>query len=111
MRGVVSVTWTPQGASWCREGSKTGLSGSFGGAKEGFDIGRGGHGGLCAVAGDGDGGDGGGEFDAGDGVGSAQQGGGEGAVEGVAGGGGIDGLYVVRGDQNAFAGGEGDVAA
>src|SRR5580698_1746882 len=79
--------------------------------EKGFDFSWGGHGGLGAVTGDGDGGDGGGVFDAGDRIAAAEEGGGEGAVEGVAGGGGVDGFYAVGRHEGAFAGGERDVAA
>jgi len=63
-----------------------------------MDVGRRGHGGLGAVAGDGDGSDDGGVFHAGDRIAATQEGGGEGAVEGVAGGGRIDSFYAIRGD-------------
>ncbi len=106
---VPSGRWAGQGGVPKRE--REGSSGGLGSAEEGFEFDFGGHGGLGAVTGDGDGGDGGGIFDAGDGVGAAEEGGGEGAVEGVAGGGGVDGFYAIRRNQGAFAGGERDVAA
>src|ERR1700722_5312533 len=76
-----------------------------------IDLGAGGHGGLRAAAGDGDGRGGAGEPGSGPGVEALKQSDGKCAIEAVAGGHRVDGLHLEGGHPGGFELGDSNVAA